>query len=64
MKIGGGGLGKAAMKYVVRRSGGRMRRDNVRHWYGLLATMAVRKKEGQRYCSAFLATFPPKPRAP
>ena len=45
MKTDAGGLGNTAMKYVVRSNGGNMRRVRVRHWYGLVATMAVRSKD-------------------
>jgi hypothetical protein len=48
MKTGAGGLGKTAIKYVVRSNGGNMRRVRVRHWYGLVATMTVRRKEYTR----------------
>ena len=48
MKTGAGGLGNTAMKYVVRSNGGNIRRVRVRHWYGLVATMTVRRKGNTR----------------
>jgi hypothetical protein len=40
-KVGSGGLGNAARKYVVSRSGGMMSSERVRHWKGLLDTIVV-----------------------
>ena len=39
--MGAGGLGNAAIKYVVSSSGGRISNERVRHGYGLVETMAV-----------------------